>query len=244
MIKCWMGGLVIGGLMLSACQSSNSTADRASAPSSPTPDSPFVAPPPTPTGIPTPQVTVTAAPLPQPPSPEGLPPETSSPPAHPPLVNEHSPAPTGDLSPLESTYRQPDGLFELSFPHGYRYLPMEDGVSFISGDRQFGGSASVRPAQGQTLTAELLEQGLKAEYESRLQAVEWQATTVQPDGSLRVDWVGVDANGDVLDAVSFVEQHGDVIYILNLHAINEAYANYEAAATTIVEHYRLRGTPD
>jgi hypothetical protein len=143
------------------------------------------------------------------------------------------------LIPIESTYRQPDGLFEISFPPGYSSRSLEDGVSFISDDRRFGGSANVLSAEGQTLTNELLEQGLKEEYMNRLQAVEWQASTVQADGSLRIDWVGVDANGDVLDSVSFVEQHGDRIYILNLHAINEAYTNYEDDATIIVENYRL-----
>lgn len=153
-----------------------------------------------------------------------------------------SAAPASTAEALPSTYRQHDGLFELTLPPGYRYREIEDGVSFISGDRRFGGSANVVSAEGRSLTHELLEMGLKEEYKNRLQSLEWQASTPQPDGSLRVDWIGVDTNGDVLDSVSFVEQHGDYIYILNLHAINEAYANHEEAATAIVESYRLRGS--
>lgn len=245
------------GLLVSACQptrSSSTDQPSSAASASPVPE-PLVQSPPTsspsvaaPSVSPTlvaPRPTITAPPpaapsqaVEQPQEPAALvatpesPPGTDTPLADP----TASPEP---IIPITSTFRQPDGLFEISFPDGYSFRRLDDGVSFISRDGTFGGSANVLSAEGQTLTNELLELGLKEEYMNRLKAVEWQASTVQADGSLRIDWVGVDTNGDVLDSVSFVEQHGDRIYILNLHAINEAYANYEADATIIVENYRL-----
>jgi hypothetical protein len=52
--------------------------------------------------------------------------------------------------------------------------------------------------------------------------------------------VGRDTDGNDLDAISFVEQRGDTIFILNLYGINKAYADYNSDAETIVGSYRVR----
>lgn len=245
------------GLLVSACQPTRSSSvdpPPSAVPSSPVLESPeplsisSASPSATPSAATAeaPRPTITAAP----PAAATLPVE----PLQEPSITDLAPDPTIDPSesladpatspapfiPIVSTFRHDEGLFEISFPQNYSFRPIDDGVSFISNDRTFGGSANVLSAEGQMLTNELLEMGLKEEYMNRLKAVEWQASTVQADGSLRVDWVGVDTNGDVLDSVSFVEQHGDRIYILNLHAINEPYASHEEEATIIVENYRLQ----
>lgn len=138
------------------------------------------------------------------------------------------------------TYRQADGLFEISFPEGYTYQETGSGITFVSGDQQFGGSVDFGSADGQQLNQQQLEESLKSEYEKRLQEVTWQGSEVQPDDSIRVDWVGKDPNGNQLDAVSFVEQRGDTIFILNLFGINKPYQDYNDDAQSIVSTYRVK----
>ncbi len=147
--------------------------------------------------------------------------------------------PAAEAPAGSQVYEEPNGLFEVAFPSGYEFQETGSGVVFVSADDQFGGSIDFGPAQGQQLTDEQLETGLKQEYETRLTEVEWQGTEVQPDGSLRLDWIGTDPQGNVLDSVSFVEQRGDNIFILNLHGINAQYANYNTDAQTIVNAYRI-----
>lgn len=147
--------------------------------------------------------------------------------------------PTADAPAGSQVYEEPSGLFEVAFPSGYEFQETGSGVVFVSADDQFGGSIDFGPAQGQQLTDDQLETGLKQEYETRLTEVEWQGTEVQPDGSIRLDWIGTDPQGNVLDSVSFVEQRGDNIFILNLHGINAQYANYNTDAQTIVNAYRI-----
>jgi len=43
-----------------------------------------------------------------------------------------------------------------------------------------------------------------------------------------------------LDAVSFVEQRGDTIYILNLFGVNKSYQDYNSDAEKIVGSYRVK----
>lgn len=148
-------------------------------------------------------------------------------------------APATEAPAGSQVYQEPSGLFEVAFPSGYEFQETGSGVVFVSADDQFGGSVDFGPAQGQQLTNDQLETGLKQEYETRLTEVEWQGTEVQPDGSLRLDWIGTDPQGNVLDSVSFVEQRGDNIFILNLHGINAQYANYNTDAQSIVNTYRI-----
>jgi hypothetical protein len=138
------------------------------------------------------------------------------------------------------TYRQSKNLFEISFPQGYTYKETGSGIAFSAADEGFGGSVDYGSAQGNHLTTKQLEDALKQEYESRLAQVSWQDSQLQPDGSIRVDWVGRDKEGNDLDAVSFVEQRGDTIFILNLFGINKPYNSYNAPAQAIVSSYHVR----
>jgi len=95
-------------------------------------------------------------------------------------------------------------------------------------------------AQGSDLTTKQLEDALKQEYESRLDQVSWQDTQIQPDGSVRVDWIGRDKEGRDLDAISFIEQRGDTIFILNLFGVDKSYNDYNSDAEAIVGSYRVK----
>ncbi|HEY9629697.1 MAG TPA: hypothetical protein V6C84_20525 [Coleofasciculaceae cyanobacterium] len=138
------------------------------------------------------------------------------------------------------TYREPSGLFEISFPAGYTYEQTGSGIAFTSTDERFGGSVDYGSAQGNVIGLEQLEASLKSEYEKRLSDLVWQGSSPQPDGSLRIDWTGRDAQGNALDAVSFVEQRGDTIFILNLFGVNAPYQDYNNDAEVIVGSYRVR----
>jgi len=150
-----------------------------------------------------------------------------------------SPAPA-DASSSATSYQEPNNLFQISFPEGYTHQETGSGIAFVSADKGFGGSVDFGSAQGQQLNTTALEEALKEEYQNRLEDVAWQGSQIQPDGSVRVDWVGRDTDGNDLDAISFVEQRGDTIFILNLYGINKAYADYNADAETIVGSYRVR----
>jgi hypothetical protein len=138
------------------------------------------------------------------------------------------------------SYREKNGLFEIAFPEGYTYEETGSGIAFVSKDQGFGGSVDFASSQGTKLSNDQLAQALKKEYENRLKNVKWQDTKPQPDGSIRVDWVGKDSSGNELDAVSFVEQHGDNVFILNLFGLNKSYQDYNSDAEKIVSTYRMK----
>jgi hypothetical protein len=138
------------------------------------------------------------------------------------------------------TYREKNGLFEIAFPEGYTYEETGSGIAFVSKDQGFGGSVDFASSQGTKLSNDQLAQALKKEYENRLKNVKWQDTKPQPDGSIRVDWVGKDSTGNQLDAVSFVEQHGDNVFILNLFGLNKSYQDYNSDAEKIVGTYHMK----
>jgi hypothetical protein len=205
--------LLLTVLTLSACTSGNQTTNK---PADQTPS------PPSSTALSSP------SPIPVP--------ESSAPASSPTSSAAASPiAPAGG-----KTYRQSNNLFEISFPQGYTYKETESGVSFSAADQGFGGSVDYSSAQGNRLTTKQLEDALKQEYESRLDQVSWQDSQLQPDGSIRVDWIGRDQQGNDIDAVSFVEQRGDTIFILNLFGINKPYNSYNASAQAIVSSYHVK----
>ncbi|MBD3880695.1 hypothetical protein IFO70_02890 [Phormidium tenue FACHB-886] len=138
------------------------------------------------------------------------------------------------------SYQEKSGLFEIAFPEGYTYEETGSGIAFVSKDQGFGGSVDFGSSQGAELSNEQLEQALKKEYENRLKDIKWQETKPQPDGSVRVDWVGKDPSGNQLDAVSFVEQRGDNIFILNLFGVNKSYQDYNSDAEQIVSTYKVK----
>ena len=141
------------------------------------------------------------------------------------------------------TYYEPSGLFEISFPAGYTYEDTGSGIAFVSADQKFGGSVDYASSQGRVFSLAQLEASLKSEYEKRISNIVWQDSSPQPDGSLRLDWVGRDRSGNMLDAVSFVEQRGNTIFILNLFGINAAYQDYNSDADAIVSTYQVSSAP-
>ena len=157
-----------------------------------------------------------------------------------------SPSPSESASPVASapaggkTYQEKSGLFEIAFPEGYTYEETGSGIAFVSADQGFGGSVDFGSAQGNKLSNEQLEKALKDEYDKRLKELKWQDTKPQPDGSIRVDWTGKDPQGNALDSVSFVEQRGDTIYILNLFGVNKSYQTYNSDAEKIVGSYHIK----
>ncbi|WAL60206.1 hypothetical protein [Thermocoleostomius sinensis] len=169
------------------------------------------------------------------------PPATVTPPnAAPPTVKASaSPPPSTELT---QTYEEPQGSFTISFPQGYQFEQSDKGVIFRSEDEAFRGEVVFGSAQGGKYTSDQLESFLKEAYRTNLKLteVEWQKTETQPDGSLRIDWVGKDPQGNVLDAESFIEQRGDTIYILTLSGINKPYLDYLTDAQAIVNSYRVR----
>jgi hypothetical protein len=141
------------------------------------------------------------------------------------------------------TYSEPNGLFEISFPAGYTYARTGSGITFSSADQKFGGSVEYRSHQDRALSLAQLEANFKSEYESRFSNIVWQGSLPQADGSLRLDWVGRDSSGNRLDAISFVEQRGSTVFILNLFGINTAYQDYNPDAEAIVSTYQASPTP-
>ena len=143
---------------------------------------------------------------------------------------------------LKQTYQEAEGAFQISFPESYLYEKTQTGVIFHSKDQAFRGEVVFGSAQGEKYSNQQLETFLKEAYRENLKLteVDWQQTEAQPDGSLRIDWVGKDPQGNVLDAESFIEQRGDTIYILTLSGVNKPYQNYSADAQAIVSSYQTR----
>lgn len=177
--------------------------------------------------------------------------EVSSNPASPeatPVASSPSPSAeavasaTPGVSALKQTYQEAEGAFQISFPEGYLYEKTETGVIFHSKDEAFRGEVVFGSAQGGKYSSEQLETFLKEAYKTNLKLtdVNWQQTEKQSDGSLRIDWVGKDPQGNTLDAESFIEQRGDTIYILTLSGINKSYKDYLADAQAIVGSYQVR----
>lgn len=153
---------------------------------------------------------------------------------------EPSPQASAPASASGQTYRQAQGLFEISFPQGYTSRETDSTLTFTSEDGGFGGVVEYGSAEGKRLTTQQLEDALKQGYEDRLAQVSWQDSQIQPDGSVRIDWVGSDKEGRDLDAISFIEQRGDTLFILNLFGINKPYNNYSDDAEAIVSTYRVK----
>jgi hypothetical protein len=209
--------MMIAALSLVACEGDRATEETSPAPgaASPAPESPAAETSPSPAA---------------PDAPIAISPDSETPGTQP----EMAPAPGGN------SYQEPNGLFQIAFPDGYSFQETGSGIVFISRDEKFGGSVDYGSAQGAQLSNQQLEDGLKAEYEDRLQDITWQGSEIQPDGSVRVDWIGTDPQGNQLDAISFVEQRGDTIFILNLFGVNAPYQDYNDDAREIVSTYRVR----
>lgn len=151
-------------------------------------------------------------------------------------------SPSPGTSTLKQTYQEANGAFAIGFPDGYVYQKTATGVVFHSKDEAFRGEVVFGSAQGGKYTNEQLETFLKEAYKANLKLteVEWQQTEKQSDGSLRIDWVGKDPQGNTLDAESFIEQRDDTIYILTLSGVNKSYKDYFADAEAIVSSYQVK----
>lgn len=140
------------------------------------------------------------------------------------------------------TYRHPEGIFEISFPKHYAHQPQANGVSFLSANGEFGGEVTYFERQ-ETLTIDDLEELYRQRTQTAFRDIAWQRSELQPDGSVRLDWRGKNASGQDLDAIGYIEQHGDRIYVLNLYGINESYDLYLEDSRLIVGSYQVDRNP-
>jgi len=135
-----------------------------------------------------------------------------------------------------NTYRPRKNQFEVTLPEKYDAQPQKDGVAFLSPDGGFGGEV-VFFKEEKPLDAKELEDKLKEIYEGLLGEVSWQFSEIQPDGSVRVDWRGTTPEGRELDAVSYIEQRDNMIFVLNVYGIDKPYDSYLDDSQTIIGSY-------
>ena len=145
--------------------------------------------------------------------------------------------------PMEgSTYRHPEGVFEISFPPNYAWRPQANGVRFLAANGEFGGEVIYFEVE-ESLTTEELGELYRQRAQEVFRQIAWQRSELQPDGSVRLDWRGKNAGGQDLDAIGYIEQHGNRVYILNVYAINESYDIYLDDSRLIVGSYQVERNP-
>ncbi|MGK7890844.1 MAG: hypothetical protein AB4042_16055 [Leptolyngbyaceae cyanobacterium] len=138
-------------------------------------------------------------------------------------------------------YQDPNGMFALAFPEGYRFEPSAQGVTFLSADGGFAGEVAYQVSERPSNDMLRLEQTLKAHIDPQFSMIEWQKDGQrQPDGSVRLAWTGVDDGDRDIDALSFIEVRGPVIFILSLYAIDQEYNTYGEDARIIAGTYVVR----
>jgi hypothetical protein len=136
----------------------------------------------------------------------------------------------------DNTYRPRNKEFEVTLPEKYDIQPQRDGVAFVSDDGGFGGEV-VFFKEEKPLDAEDLENALKKIYDELLDGASWQLSEIQPDGSVRLDWRGTTPEGKELDAVSYIEQRNDTVFILNVYGIDRPYDAFLDDSQTIIGSY-------
>jgi hypothetical protein len=141
----------------------------------------------------------------------------------------------GEVDP-DNTYRPRNTEFEVTLPSQYDIQPQRDGVAFISSDGGFGGEV-VFFEEEEPLDADDLEDALKEIYDELLDGASWQLSEIQPDGSVRLDWRGTTPEGKELDAVSYIEQRNDTVFILNVYGIDRPYDAFLDDSQTIIGSY-------
>ncbi|MEB3232776.1 MAG: hypothetical protein VKJ64_17330 [Leptolyngbyaceae bacterium] len=178
----------------------------------------------------------------------------SSPPAEPETIE--SPAAASDAAEPETiepdpppipvpdnvqVYQEPNGMFALALPQGYRFEPVEQGLTFLSEDGGFAGEIIYQVSDGPSNDMLNLEKALKSHIEPQFSTIEWQKVGQrQPDSSVRLAWTGEDEDGRAIDALSFIEVHGQTTFILSLYAIDQAYNTYSEDARIIAGTYVVR----
>ena len=143
-------------------------------------------------------------------------------------------------------YRDDSELFALAFPAGYTYEPIDNGITFLSEDEGFGGLIQYQTTDVTNIAQESLDEVLRATIEAQFSDVSWQSELQeQADGSFRLDWNAVNAAGKLLDALSFIEQHGETLFILTAYGIDRMYSDYNDDARIIVGTYVVQeNAPD
>lgn len=179
-------------------------------------------------------------------------------PTEPPVTEEPTPVEPFPEAPEEETeasrtplpddiqiYQDDSGLFALALPKGYSFEAIDQGMTFRSADEGFGGAIAYQIVEGdEPLSTEALESRLREEIENQFSDVTWQSDSQpQPDGSLRLDWQAQTSDGKTLDALSFIEQHGKVIYIFHAHGIDQPYNEYNRDAEIIAGTYIVQENP-
>ncbi|MGF1496151.1 MAG: hypothetical protein ACFB8W_04920 [Elainellaceae cyanobacterium] len=149
-------------------------------------------------------------------------------------------------------YQDENGMFALALPAGYAYTSEPQGMTFQSPDGGFRGeivyletknseTEAVAEAEASSLPLTELEARLKQAIQADLAEVTWQgAAEEQADGSLRLAWTGVNQEGEELDALSFIEEHHNTLFILKLHGVGQTYSSYNSDARIIVGSYTVR----
>ena len=159
-----------------------------------------------------------------------------------PKDNSPSPQPKSESTNDDATgetYQDPDGVFEITLPPGYKTEETGSGIKFISDDGGFKGIVDFAPIE-EELGVDRLEGALRQYLEETLTEVEWQNSRLEPDGSVRVDWVGKSPQGEQLDAVSYIEQRGNTLYTLSLYGVNKAFDDYSEDVAIVLKGYKLK----
>ncbi|MEB3211695.1 MAG: hypothetical protein VKL39_10080 [Leptolyngbyaceae bacterium] len=141
-------------------------------------------------------------------------------------------------------YRDESDLFALAFPAGYTYESIDNGITFLSEDEGFGGIIQYQDTEVENIAPESLNEVLRATIEAQFSDVSWQSDLQeQADGSFRLDWNAVNPAGQPLDALSFIEQHGETLFILTAYGIDRDYSDYNDDARIIVGTYVVQENP-
>jgi hypothetical protein len=145
------------------------------------------------------------------------------------VVNTRLPAPTAKptvaVVPTPSamvTYQHPGGLFAISYPRGWQVAEEAEQVSFTSSD----GLLRVL-VQYSDLGKTLDEQGMRTLVDAYFSPDGFggqpnfvrEGDTVQPDGSIRVDYT-FDYQGRQVRGNSFFQQSGTISYIVSFWALD------------------------
>lgn len=138
-------------------------------------------------------------------------------------------------------YQDDSGMFALALPKGYNHEKTDQGITFTSEDGGFAGEIVYESDANATPNLYALEQQLKQIIEDRFGVVDWDRNGQrQPDGSVRLAWETEDEDGREIDALSFIEVHGQNRFALLLYSVDKVYNDYGDDARIIAGTYVVR----
>lgn len=141
-------------------------------------------------------------------------------------------------------YQDDSGMFALALPKGYTHEKTEQGITFTSEDEGFAGEIVYESDASATTNLYALEKQLKDIIEARFGTVDWAHNGQrQPDGSVRLAWETTDEDGRAIDALSFIEVHGQNRFALLLYSVDQVYNDYGDDAKIIAGTYVVRQGP-